>query len=90
MEDKSQVIFGNKISEKDYKKALKSKKKYVKKFGDDSDVNYPIRIRKNRVLGDVFDLYDVLILPCAMLRSFLPIILRLIGATMSVKSSPSR
>ena len=39
MEDKSQIIFGNKISEKDYRKALKSKKKYIKKFGDDSDVN---------------------------------------------------
>lgn len=61
MEDKSQIIFGNKISDKDYRKAIKSKKKYIKKFGDDSDVNYPIRIHKNRVLGDVFDLYDVLL-----------------------------
>ena len=34
--DKSKIIFGNKISDKDYKSALKSKKSYIKKFGDDS------------------------------------------------------
>ena len=61
MEDKSKVIFGNIISDKDYKKALKSKRKFIKKFGDDSQVNYPIRIKKNEVLGNVFNLYDVLL-----------------------------
>ena len=41
MKDKSSIIFGNKISDSAYKKAVKSKKKYAKKFGDDSNVTYP-------------------------------------------------
>lgn len=36
MTDRSSVIFGNKMPDKVYKKAVKSKKKYMKKFGDDS------------------------------------------------------
>ena len=32
MTDRSKVIFGNEISSRDYKKAVKSKKKYAKKF----------------------------------------------------------
>ena len=36
MTDRSSVIFGNKMPDKVYKKAVKSKKKYRKKFGDDS------------------------------------------------------
>lgn len=39
MEDKSKVIFGNVLSDKVYKKAVKSKKKFAKKFGDDTSVN---------------------------------------------------
>ena len=38
--DKSSVIFGNQIDAKTIKKAGKSKKKYVKKFGDDSKKEY--------------------------------------------------
>lgn len=40
MEDKSAVIFGNKIPSKFVKKANKSKAKYIKKFGDDSKKEY--------------------------------------------------
>ena len=36
MKDKSRIIFGNVMSPKDYKAALKSKEKYIRKFGDDS------------------------------------------------------
>ena len=42
MEDKSKVIFGNEMSKKTYKKAMQSKKKYVKRFGDDSDIDLSI------------------------------------------------
>ena len=40
--DKSSVIFGNKIDKKTIKAAEKSKKKYIKKYGDDSNANYQI------------------------------------------------
>ena len=38
--DKSSVIFGNQIDKKTIKKANKSKQKYIKKFGDDSNKEY--------------------------------------------------
>ncbi|MEE3357545.1 MAG: hypothetical protein VZR31_05650 [Lachnospiraceae bacterium] len=59
MKDKSKVIFGNEIPEKVYKKAVKSKKKYMKKFGDDSNVNYPVIVRKNPVIGDSLGVQDI-------------------------------
>ena len=40
--DRTSVIFGNKIDKKTIKKAVKSKKKYLKKYGDDSDRDYKI------------------------------------------------
>ncbi len=49
--EKSKSIFGNPISAKDYRKAEKSKKKYRKKFGDDSTVDYKANIVKNRYIG---------------------------------------
>ncbi|MBP3274348.1 MAG: hypothetical protein J6L93_05030, partial [Butyrivibrio sp.] len=53
MADRSKVIFGNVISDKDYKKALKSKKKFVKKYGDDSAVDYKIKVSDNSVIGPI-------------------------------------
>lgn len=38
--DKTSVIFGNRIDAKTVKKAEKSKRKFIKKYGDDSNVNY--------------------------------------------------
>ncbi len=61
MEEKSKVIFGNEMSSKVYNKAVKSKKKYAKKYGDDSQVNYPVVIRKNAHIGDTLGVYDVLL-----------------------------
>ena len=46
MTDRSSVIFGNKMPDKVYKKAVKSKKKYIKKFGDDSRKNYEVSVRR--------------------------------------------
>ena len=42
MLDKSSVIFGNEIDKGTIKKANKSKKKYIKKYGDDSNKDYKI------------------------------------------------
>ena len=61
MQDKSKVIFGNVISDRDYKKAVKSKKKYAKKFGDDSDVSYNTIVKKNDRIGDSLGVYDILL-----------------------------
>lgn len=44
--DKSSIIFGNKIDKKTIKKANKSKRKYQKKYGDDSKADYKISFEK--------------------------------------------
>ncbi|MCR5668239.1 MAG: hypothetical protein K6G05_04220 [Lachnospiraceae bacterium] len=59
MQDKSRSIFGNVMPDKVYNKALRSKKKYIKKFGDDSNVNYNAIVRKNPVIGDSLGVYDI-------------------------------
>lgn len=41
MQDRAKTIFGNEIPPGDYRKALRSKAKYAKKFGDDSAADYP-------------------------------------------------
>ncbi len=70
MEDKSKVIFGNVISDKDYQKACKTKAKNIKKYGDDSDVDYNIVIAKNETIGDSLGVYDVRLKDGASPESF--------------------
>ena len=45
MTDKTSVIFNNPMNKKTIKGANKSKKKYVKKFGDDSKADYKIAFK---------------------------------------------
>lgn len=59
--DRSSVIFGNEMSHKVVKKATKSKKKYVKKFGDDSNQDYPLTIMKNEYIGESLGVENVVI-----------------------------
>lgn len=40
--EKSKLIFNNKIEDRVYRKALKSKKKYIKKYGDDLNKKYTL------------------------------------------------
>ena len=61
MEDRSSVIFGNRMPEKVSKKAERSKQKYIRKFGDDSNKDYPAVIQKNRYIGDSLGVYNVLV-----------------------------
>ena len=61
MEEKSKVIFGNKISKKDYNKACKSKEKYLKKFGDDSNTNYKLGSKPNSTLSNLLGIQDVVV-----------------------------
>jgi hypothetical protein len=59
MQDRAKVIFGNVISDRDYRKSLKSKQKFIKKFGDDSNADYQVTIRKNPAIGDSLGVYDI-------------------------------
>lgn len=59
--DKSSVIFGNEMSSKVIKKARKSKQKYVKKFGSDVNVDYPLSVKKNPYIGDSLGVSNVVI-----------------------------
>lgn len=59
MQDKSKVIFNNEIDRKAYRKAINSKKKYTRKYGDDSNADYKVTIKKNKYIGDMLGVYDV-------------------------------
>ena len=59
--EKSKLIFGNEISSRAYKKAVKSKKKFIRKFGDDTNVNYPVYIQKNPYIGDSLGVNNILV-----------------------------
>lgn len=49
--ERSKVIFGNEMSERVYKKAVKQKAKMVKKFGDDSQASYNLGVMNNKTIG---------------------------------------
>lgn len=59
MNDKSKVIFGNEMSEKTYKSAQRSKEKYIRKYGDDSSVDYSAKLVENAVLYQPLGVYDI-------------------------------
>ena len=57
--EKSKVIFNNVQSDSVYKKAVKSKAKYARKFGDDSDKNYSARVVDNGYIGDILGVRNI-------------------------------
>lgn len=57
--DQSKVIFGNKMPKKVYKKSLKTKAKYIKKFGDESNTTFHLNAVKNSTLGDTLGIMDL-------------------------------
>lgn len=59
MKDRSKVIFGNEISNKAYRKAVRGKRKYAKKYGDDSSADYPVKLRKNECLYEPLGVEDI-------------------------------
>lgn len=59
MEDRAKVIFGNEISRKAYRKAVSGKKKYAKKFGDDSTADYPVRLIQNACLYEPLGVEEI-------------------------------
>ena len=61
MSERSKVIFGNPMTDAIYRKAVQSKKKYMKKFGDDSAADYPVTIERNAHIGDSLGVMNVLL-----------------------------
>ena len=59
MTERSKVIFGNKMPDSVYKKALDSKKKFLEKYPDDPDCTYNAVIRDNPVIGDSLGVKDI-------------------------------
>lgn len=59
MKDRSKVIFGNEISKKSYRKAVRGKRRYAKKYGDDSAKSYPVHIKKNACLFEPLGVKDI-------------------------------
>ena len=57
--DRSTKIFGNVISEEVVKKASKAKHKYIKKFGDDSEMIYKLSVEDNKVLFPLLGIKNV-------------------------------
>ena len=59
MQDKSKIIFGNVVSDADYRKALKSKAKFARKFGDDAQAPHPAAVMENPHIGDLLGVKDI-------------------------------
>ncbi len=57
--DRSRIIFGNPIPEKEVRKAQRSKAKYARRFGDDSRSEYPVRLRDNETLFPLLGVRDI-------------------------------
>ncbi len=63
MSDRSRVIFGNSMPEKVVRSAEKSKSKFIRKFGDDSNKNYPVKLTENDYIGDLLGVKNIEVLP---------------------------
>ena len=59
MTDRSKEIFGNIIPDRDYAKSVKSKKKYIRKFGDDSGKDYSAVVVPNDHIGNIIGVEDI-------------------------------
>ena len=59
MTERSKEIFGNPVGEAAYRKAVRSRQKFIRRFGDDSAVQYDVHVRRNGVIGDPLGVYDI-------------------------------
>lgn len=57
--ERSRVIFGNEMKASVYRKAVKSKKKYQRKFGDDSGADYQVILKENPHIGPSLGVQNV-------------------------------
>lgn len=61
MGKRSEVIFGNRMSDAVVRKAESSKERYAKKFGDDSEADYRIEVEDNPYIGDTLGVKNIVI-----------------------------
>ena len=59
--ERSAVIFGNEMPSSVQKKAARSKAKYIRKFGDDSNASYSACVVPNEYIGDILGVQNVAI-----------------------------
>ncbi len=59
MADKSKAIYGNPIKSGAQRKAEKTKRKYARKYGDDSKQSYSVKVTENACLGKPLGVYDI-------------------------------
>lgn len=59
MTERSASIFGNSISVREQRKALSSKAKFLRKYGDDSTVSYPVILKENPHVGTLLGISDI-------------------------------
>ncbi len=52
-------IFGNEIENSVYKKALRTQKKFLRKFGDDRKTEYHLALKENEVLTPAFNCHTI-------------------------------
>lgn len=57
--DKSKIIFNNEISDKTVQKAQSTKQKYLKKFGDDSNIHYRLGVENNQILYPLLGIKNI-------------------------------
>ncbi len=59
--DRAKVIFGNEMPEKVYNKAINTKRKYIKKFGNDEATRYRLGVEPNSVLAPYIGVQNIVI-----------------------------
>ncbi len=57
--EKSTVIFGNEMKKAVCKKAVRTKEKFAKKFGDDSGISYPVTVVENPTIGGILGVQEI-------------------------------
>ena len=58
---RSQSVYGNEQKASTVRKAEKSKKKYIKKFGDDSNADYSAEVVENAYIGEMLGVKNIVI-----------------------------
>ena len=58
--DRSRIIFGNKISDAAYRKAVRTKSKFTQKFGDDSDTVYHLSTEPAPAISEMLGVRNII------------------------------
>lgn len=57
--NRSESVYGNIQKPSTVRKAEKSKQKYIKKFGDDTDADYSAEVVENKYIGDILGVKNI-------------------------------